>query len=72
LIHIIARGGDNTGCWPGARHSKIDALFFDWLPPDPLLLYGPRPEGKSSLLVQIISSLLIIGAFILAIIWLSA
>jgi hypothetical protein len=41
-------------------------------PDDPLLLYGPRPERKTSLLVQIISSLLIIGAFILAIFWLSA
>jgi len=36
-------------------------------PDDPLLLFGPRPERKGSLLVQIVSSLLIIGGFILAI-----
>jgi len=40
-------------------------------PDDPLLLYGPRPERKSSLFVQIVSSLLIIGAFMLAVFWLT-
>ena len=34
--------------------------------PDPLMLYGPRPEGRSSLLVQFVISLLFITAFIVA------
>lgn len=40
-------------------------------PCDPLLLYGPHPERKSSLLIQIVASLLIIGAFVLFVFLLS-
>jgi hypothetical protein len=34
-------------------------------PCDPLLLYGPHAERKPSLLIQIVASLLIMGAFVL-------
>ena len=38
---------------------------------DPLLLYGPRPERKSSLPIQIVASSLIIAAFVLIVYLLS-
>jgi hypothetical protein len=38
---------------------------------DPLLLYGPRPERKFSLPIQIVASSLIIAAFVLVVYLLS-